>query len=40
MLTERILSAPLAGARATVAPYPKGRVVMERLLEFLDDEAR
>ena len=29
---------PLAGARATVAPYPKG-AVMKCLLEFLNDEA-
>jgi hypothetical protein len=39
MLTERIFCRrPLAGARATVAPYPKG-TVMERLLEFLNDQA-
>jgi hypothetical protein len=38
MLTERFSRRRLTRARALVASYPKDEV-MERLLEFLNDEA-
>jgi len=38
MLTERFFRRPLARAQAPIASYSKGEV-MERLLEFLNDEA-